>query len=302
MAINVELWQPIVVEELYASNAFLATMKNADEYVVGGSIVHIPQSGGASGVEKNRTVYPAVIHTRNDTDIVYPLDEYTTNPRRVAHADTVELSYDKMSSIIREDTGAMMQLVGDNIIYDTAKEVPATSKIATTGAASAASSPSATGNRKVITAADVRAAQKLLNKQNVNRNDRYLLIDEDMFDQLLSDADAKLSYSFQNVNNIKEGTMGRLYGFNIVSRSSVLTVDNAQTLKAIGTAAAADDAAAALFYQKNMIERALGDINVFDQMRHPNYYGDVVSFLIRAGSRNCRQDNKGYGIIYRDAA
>lgn len=302
MAVNVELWQPLVKEQLFKSNEFLSALKNTDEYVVGGRIVHIPQSGGASNVEKNRSSLPATVTDRNDTDIVYPLHELTTDPRRVSNMDTVELSYNKMSSIIREDTEAIMERAGDEILIDVAVNCPETSKIPTTGAASAPAADGATGLRKNCTAKDVKSCRVLLNKQNIPKADRFMILEEEMFDQLTDDADQSLSYSFQSVNDIKEGTMGRLYGFNMMTRSTVLTVDAAQAIKAYGAANAATDSVAGLFFQKQFLERALGDINVFEKMKDPQFYSDIISFLIRYGARANRADNKGYGIIYRDAA
>jgi hypothetical protein len=300
MAVNVEMWQPLVKEALFKSNEFLGTFKNTDEYVVGGSVVHIPQSGGPSNAVKNRSTLPATVVKRTDTDIVYPLDEYTTDPRLITNIDQVELSYDKMSSIIREDTQVIMELAGDNILYDAAKNCVSGSKIATTGSAAAATASGATGNRKIITEAELRAAKKLLNKQSVPMNDRYLLIDSDMLDQLMSDN--SLRYAFQKTVDLKEGSLPRLFGFQIIERSSVLVVDNSQAVKAPGAASATSDSAAALFYQRDMLERALGDINVFEDTKSPTYYGDIISFLLRAGSRANRTDGKGYGLIYRASA
>lgn len=297
MPVNVELWQPVVKKKLFKSNEFLATMRNADEYVVGGRVVHIPQSGGPSEVVKNRSTLPAVVRKRTDTDIVYPLDEYTTTPRLIDNIDQVELSYDKMNSVVDEDTSEMMEVVGNHVLYDVSKNCPSGSKIATTGAAAA--SHIGTGNRKIITEANLRAAKKLLNKQNVPMNDRYLVIDADMLDQLMSDNN--LRYAFQQTVDLREGTLPRLFGFQIIERSAVITVDNSQALKAPDAAEANDDAAAAIFYHRNMLERALGDITIFQDNANPTYYGDIISFLVRAGSRANRADNLGYGIIYADA-
>ncbi|MDV7397002.1 hypothetical protein RZS08_36725, partial [Arthrospira platensis SPKY1] len=107
----------------------------------------------------------------------------------------MELSYDKMSSIVREDTSGMMELVGDNIIYDVSKNCPALQKIATTGGAAAGHAPGASGNRKILTEGDLRKARKMLNSQNVPAEGRFLLLDSDMLDQLMSDNN--LRYAFQ---------------------------------------------------------------------------------------------------------
>lgn len=299
MAVNVEMWQPLVKEALFKSNAFLNTFKNTDEYVVGGSVVHIPQSGGPSSGQKNRQTLPAPVVKREDTDIVYPLDEYTTDPRLITNIDQVELSYDKMSSVVREDTQYIMELAGDNILYNVSSNIPAGNKVASTGTAASATASGATGNRKIFTEADLRKAKLILDNQNVPKEDRFLLISSNMLDQLLSDKD--LRYAFQQTVNLKEGTLGRLFGFEIVERSSVLTVSSSQVVKAVGAASATSDSEAAIFYHRTMLERALGTINIFEETKSPTYYGDIISFLLRAGGRANRSDNKGAGFIYQAA-
>lgn len=61
MAIQKEIWAQTIVEGLFASNSFLSKAFNADEYVNAGKIVHIPQAGAASKVEKDRSTLPAKI-------------------------------------------------------------------------------------------------------------------------------------------------------------------------------------------------------------------------------------------------
>ena len=299
MAIQVEMWQPLIEEELYASNEFLNHFHNADEYVIGGKVVHIPQSGGASPVTRNRSTYPATARRRTDTDILYALDEFTTDPTHIPNADTVELSYDKTRSVIREDTGNMMEEVGDWSIYNAIKNLPAPNLLPTTGAASAASADGATGNRKIITEKDIRTARTLLNKQNVPKRDRYMLLSSEQINHLADDE--KLKYAFQKVIDLPEGVIAKYAGFYLLERSKVAVVDNSQTIKVPGAASAVDDSELSLFWQKDFIERALGDVTMFDNYGRAEYYGDIFSFLIRAQSRARRQDNKGYGALYRAA-
>lgn len=300
MAIQVEMWQPLIMEQLYKSNEFLRYMYNADEYVIGGKVVHIPQSGGPASVEKNRSSLPATIVKRTDTDIVYTLNEYTTDPTLIPHADTVELSYDKTQSVIRENTEGLMEFVGDDIIYLAAANVPAGGKIPTTGSARTASASGATGNRKAFDEADLRAAQVYLNKQNVPKSDRYLLLPSDWLNDLMSDD--SLKYAFQQVVDLPDGVIARLYGFNLIERSTVLRLATDLSVKLPTAADATTDNNAAVFWQMSALERALGDVTMFDEYGKPEYYGDVFSFLVRASSRARRSDNKGYGVIYEDAA
>jgi len=296
MAIEVEIWQQQIEEELFASNTFINHLHNADEHVVGGRIVHIPQSGGPANVVRNRSVFPATARRRTDNDITYILDEFSTDPDHIHNAEMVELSYSKTQSVIRENTEKMMEEVGDWMIWNISKNAAAGNKLATTGAQGTATAPGATGTRKILTHADVRAAKTYLNNQNVSRNDRYMLLSSNMIDHLAADKD--LVANFQGNYDIASGVVGELEGFKLIDRSKVITMDASQGIKLPTAASATDDDDCALFWQKSALERALGDITMYDNYGRAEYYGDIYSFLIRASGRARRQDNKGYGLIY----
>lgn len=298
MAVNQEMWQPVIIEQLFKSNEFLRYGYNADEYVIGGSAVHIPQAGAPSGGQRNRSSLPATVNRRSDTDIVYLLDEFTSDPNRISNRDLVELSYDKTSSVVRTDTAVIRELVGDWMAYNWASNVVAGSKILTTGAAAVGTAPGATGNRKILTEADIRKARLLLNNQNVPQENRYMLLPSNMLDMLMSDT--SLKYAFQQTVDLKEGVIARLYGFDLLERSTVsvqATGGTAGTVKAPGAATATTDDDCALFWQMDCVERAIGEVKIFERKDEPTYYGDIYSFLIRAGGRNRREDNKGVGMI-----
>ena len=110
MAIQKEIWEKSIVEGLFAPNSFLSKAFNADEYVEAGKIVHIPQAGAASKVEKNRTSLPATVKQRTDTDKTFELAAFTTDPVLIPDADKVELSYNKRESVLRQDKLALHEL------------------------------------------------------------------------------------------------------------------------------------------------------------------------------------------------
>lgn len=298
MAVNQEMWQPVIIEQLFKSNQFLRYAYNADEYVIGGAVVHIPQAGSPSVGQRNRSSLPATVSRRVDTDIVYALDEFTSDPSRISDRDKVELSYDKTTSVVRTDTAAIRELAGDWMLYNWDQNIPAGSKILTTGAAATGTAPGATGNRKILTEADIRKARLLLNNQNVPQENRYMLLPSNMLDMLMSDN--SLKYAFQQTVDLKEGVIARLYGFDLIERSTVAvqaTGGTAGTVKAPGAATATTDDDCALFWQMDCVERALGTVKIFERLDDPTYYGDIYSFLIRAGGRNRRTDNYGVGLI-----
>lgn len=290
MAVNVEMWKPQIQEALFADNAFMNRALNADEYVVGGSIVHIPQAGGASPTLINNTTYPVTVVHRGDTDIIYALDEFIKPPNRISDIDKKELSYDKRQSVINVETGSLIEDVGSWMLYRWFNNVPnaATHRIATSGVVGA-------GGLKILSEKDVLDAQLLFNKQNIPAKGRILLLDTDHEGQLRMDE--KLKYAFQQVVSLPNGVIGRLHGFDIYTRSSVLKLDSAGVPKTPNALAAGTDKAVSVFYHENCVERALGTIDVFDNERRAEYYGDVISFLVRNGGRHNRADLKGFGLI-----
>lgn len=301
MAVQVELWRPDIAEFLAKDNEFANYCFNADEYVLQGKVVHIPQAGGPATVEKNRSVLPAVITQRTDTDITYTIAEFTTDPVLIPNADMAELSFDKRQSVIRENLSGLREVAMDNLLYEWAKNVPSGSKIPATGSTThTATGEAATGNRKDLTEADIRSAATLLNKQSVSREGRYLIITADQHNQLLKDNNLK--YAFQQVVDLPSGVVGKLFGFNIMVRATVVQLDNSGVVKEPNAAGATTDNVAALFYQREMVERALGTVAMFEQMGAPEYYGDIYSFLVRLGGRQRRTDGKGVGMIVNVAA
>ena len=117
MAIQKEIWQRTIIEGLFADNTFAGKAVNDDAYVNQGKTVHIPNAGSPSKVVINRTTIPASASERTDADVDYSLDELTTDPVHIPHADTVELSYDKRNSVISQDRQKLIEEASQNLLY-----------------------------------------------------------------------------------------------------------------------------------------------------------------------------------------
>lgn len=295
MAIQKEIWTAAIVENLFASNSFLSKAFNADEYVNQGKTVHIPQAGAPSGVKKNRTELPATVAKRTDTDVTFVLDEYTTNPICIPHADTVELSYDKRESVLRNDKLKLADEVALSFID--AWSPAATRCIETTGAEVDAYTPEATGKRKGLCKADVLALMTKFNAEDIPQEGRYLLLDAYMYSQLLADLTQSENMAFLACADAANGIVGKLFGFNVMTRSTVALYDATKTKKAWSAEGAATDLAAALAWHEQSVCRALGEVKAFENEGDPTFYGDIYSFLVRAGGRILRSDNKGVAAI-----
>jgi hypothetical protein len=303
MAIQKEIWQNHILGNIFKDNQFLNCVYNADEYVLQGKVVHIPQAGGVPSVTKNRTQLPANVTVRTDIDVTYPLDEYTSDPVKIGNAETVELSYDKRESVLSESEEGLRETIADNILITWAA-IGASAIKRTTGTAVVANMPNATGNRKGFLPVDLKKSGAMMNKQGISKEDRFCLMSSDMYDQF-TDALTETQYrDYSRAYDEKTGVLGKLYGFTVMSRASVLTFTNDATpvVKPYGAVGAVADNDAVLCWQKNALERAIGDIVFYEHIADPQYYGDIYSSLIRMGGRIRRNDQKGIIVIVQDTA
>lgn len=300
MAVNKEIWVNHIIGNLFKNNEFLNYAFNADQYVLQGKVVHIPQAAAAPSVSKNRSSLPATVVKRADTDITYAIDEFTTDPVLIPNADKYELSYDKRESVLAESEATLRQTIADWMLFNWAPSATG-SKVRTTGGSVAAHTTDATGNRKLLLTADIKKIAKYFNSWNIPMEERYALLDADMYDQLLTNFTETTYRDFSKVMNAEKGIVGELFGFKFLNpRSTVLVYDSAVAAKDPDDARAAGDFAAGLFWQKNAVERALGTVDFFENIADPTYYGDIYSTLVRMGGRIRRTDSKGIVALIQD--
>lgn len=293
MAVQKQIWQNTIIEEFWPDDSFASKATNDSEYVNQGKTVHIPNAGAPSGVKKNRSTLPAEVKVRTDVDVTYDLDEFTTDPVRIPHADTVELSYSKRNSVISQDKNKLRNDAHQSILE---KWVPdAKYRITTTGASRDAYITTATGQRKALTTKDVLALQTKFDLQDVPAADRYLLLDAVMYNDLLGDMIESQKIGFFAQADAKKGIVGELYGFKVMKRSTVLRFTSAGALVKTSESATlnATDLAAGLAFHKDAVSVAMGEVVMFDSVNNPTYYGDIYSFLVRTGGAKRRTDGKG---------
>ncbi|MCW0497801.1 hypothetical protein D1Z97_10740 [Riemerella anatipestifer] len=308
MGLEKEIWKSTIEEKLLQDNSFLNHISDVSEdNIVNGKIVHIPQAGEPSKVVKNRTIFPAEVKRRNDGEVLYKIDEYSTDPVYISNAETVELSYDKRRSVLDRDVenlsedvaeGMLMNMVvspiGDN------KTLPQKNILETTGAATSVLLEGATGNRKKWTLLDLQKMQNLMRTQKAwQEGQMFALLPANAILDIFP-ADSPVTATYMQMVTEEERRNGIIYkvqGFNILIRSSVFTMTESKEFKGFGSVVNNSDSEAAIFWNKNMVEKAYGDIETFDRERDPQYYGDIYSFLVRMGGRAKRKDFEGVAVL-----
>ena len=111
--------------------------------------------------------------------------------------------------------------------------------------------------------------------------------------QLLNSLTENENSAFLASADAQNGVLGKLFSFNVMMRSRAALYTTAKAPKAWSTSGAATDLAAALAWHDQSVCRALGQVKAFEQEKAPDYYGDLYSFLVRAGGRIMRSDNAG---------
>lgn len=305
MALIKEIWVSDVQEALNRNADFLPYSVDHSAYIAFGT-VHVPQSGSNPNVLKNPATFPLAISERTDTDRTYSLNQYALEPTLITNLDELQISYDKRQSVLGQQISTLTQRIGDEVAIAWSASGSA-NIVSTTGSASAtALAPGATGTRKDVTLADIASLANKLDKDNVPRQGRKLLMCSDMFWQLFAISDVlRASYNgFQGQPNVLQtGTIAMLYGFEIMMRPVVSVYANGGTsAKAYGAATATTDNLACIAFHSSTVARALGSMTpLYDAGSNgngkPEYLGSVFNMEVMLGAAILRTDMKGVAAL-----
>jgi hypothetical protein len=299
MALQKEIWINSIVEGLFADNSFAARSVDHSGFV-NNLTVHVPNAGAAPGVVKGRSSFPAAVSSRTDVDLTYGIEEYSTDPVRISRAEEVELSYNKRASVLFGVKQALADTVYGDLIYRWIPESGTT--LSTSGAAAAAHIESATGSRKALVKGDVLRLSTVFDRWDAPQTGRVLLLDAVMYSQLLGDLTETEAAAFLASANARTGVIGKLYGFDILMRSTVAKSTAAGVSKLWTASKAATDSAAAIAWYPGAVSRAMGATDLFESENDPLYYGYILSALVRTGGRYIRSDKKGVVLLYQGTA
>jgi hypothetical protein len=305
MALIKEIWVQDVQEALNRNADFLPYSVDHSAYIAFGT-VHVPQSGSNPTVVKNPATFPLAISERTDADRTYALNQFALEPTLITNLDELQISYDKRQSVLGQQITTLTQRIGDEVAISWSA-TGAANIVGTTGSAAATSlAPGATGTRKAVTLADIASLASKLDKDNVPRQNRKLLMSTDMFWELFQISDViRASYNgFQSQPNVlQSGIVAMLYGFEIMMRPVVSVYANSTTSpKAFGAATATTDNLACIAFHSTTVARALGSMTpLYDSGSNgngkPEYLGSIFNMEVMLGSAILRADMKGVAAL-----
>lgn len=295
--------------KLFPGNTFLSRSRNDDAYV-NYNTVELAHSGTIPGGTVDRVMIPATVAKRVDVATNYQLEEFTTDPTLLGYSEELTISYNKRSSILDQHANTLNKLTGDRALWRWAAGASGTHVVKSTGVTDGgtaqtrtATGPSQTGTRNKFGKDDLVKIRQFFFKDDIITTNVdpacVAVLTAEQYSDLSGLPNVAEAQKYGNAT-FPSGVVDRILGFDIYIRSSVLVYDNSDALKAPGSAAAATDQDAAIFYHPDYVRRAVGAIQPFVRLKDPTMYGDIFSMLLRFGAAPVRNDNKGVVVMMED--
>jgi hypothetical protein len=312
--VAIQFWDTYLARNLYKGYEWIKRAKNRSEFVKG-NIVHIPQSGARPNARRNRTIYPIPVVKRNDTDILYVIDEISTDSTPVFEAEKWELSYQKAPSVIQDHMESLNIRTAQNALYRWFGKNPNASSLGSgnivrmSGGTTGRLLTGATGTRKLIIVNDIAEAKGLLveqTKKESNPGKRALFVDEDMYQDLLLDAVFADEKYYKKIGaEFKDGDLVKIHGFDIIRTDVMPRFDNSGTplakdsLDETVTNAASDNNFVGLV-DFDFVHYAESAVKLFYEADAPEYQADIVNGQNRTGASRERVDDVGVIAIVQE--
>jgi hypothetical protein len=298
MALETSLWIPTIREQLLPEGSFMRASTDESAFVQHKTVVR-PQAGGFPSVLLDARGTLTAIN-RDDNSNNYEIHDFRTTPTVVEDIEAIEVSYDKMRSVVSAHSAVLNLKMANWLLYEWSPTV-ASNIIRTSGATRVAQTPSATGNRKSLTLEDFFKAKQLFDDMDLPEEGRNVLLPSFMYtDLLLANKSELLSMDKTGEARFGSGTVMELLGFRIFKRGrrNLLGYTNATTPQPInpfsndynGTANAN---AAALFWHELAVAHAMSDVKVYENNDDAEWQGTKISARVRAGGQKTFSDQTG---------
>lgn len=285
-ALNAQVWVNQIQKNLYPTASFLNFVKKFDQFV-NADIINMADSGFDPDVLINNTTYPIVIKEKTDTPLSFELDLFETENTLVSYPKSVELSYDKMESVIYGHRMALQTKTGMKAAHAYApnSDTVNTPVITTTGADNGE-------GQKRITVEDILKLKRRYDLLDIPMDKRFLVLDpRHTEDLILFDLKA-----FKDITDFGAGTPKRFAGFNILEFTKNPVYDTTTKVKkAFGAVPTGNDTFCSFSFAGDEVMRADGTMKMYQRIDDPELRGTVIGFDKRFIALPIR--NKGIGSI-----
>lgn len=264
MALNKQVWTSQIMENFYPKTNFLNKVRDYSGFVDNDRI-HIPSAGVDPKVLINNTTYPIKTVMREDYDNDIELDVFSTENTKVRRPDSLELSYDKLESVLSQHRSTLQVAVAKKAIHAFApsEDTKDTPVIKTTGAT--------TNSRKRIKFEDILTLKERFDEALIPLEDRYLVLHpKHVTDLMLEDLEL-----FKDLTDLKDGEPRRFAGFGCYSFPFMPVYSN---LSKVAFSEEMEGSFASVAFHAKEVMRADGSIYMYSRVDDPEERATIVGF------------------------
>lgn len=244
LALKNQLAETELIKNFRHDNSWLSELISKPQWV-NNDTIKIPKRGLAPNVLINNNVYPIVSNQREDGHIVLSLNKYDTENTDVTDDELYALPYDKVGDVQQQHREELEDKTAEHALYSIAPDNSATTPVLkTTG------EDDGTG-RKRLTAKDLINFKKSLDKMNVPKDGRVLVLCPDhVADLLIEDLTFKARYQDANGGKITDN----YYGFKTYETTYAPKWDATTLNKLAFGSAGAGVEGSVVFHKKNTVK------------------------------------------------
>lgn len=224
--------------------------------IVNNDVIHLVEVGVDPDVLINNTTYPIPLQVLSDKDIAIKLDKFQTKVTPITDDELYAASYDKMARV-KESHG---NSINDSKFAKAAHALCAQKNTAKTPVLKTTGEKDAATGRVKMTAIDLLNLKRALDGLGVPSKGRRLVLCSDHANDLL-----EISQAFKEQYNINrtDGTVGRLYGFDIYEFANNPLYTKAGEKKAVGSTAAAGEFQCSFAFFAPRVFKATGSTKMY---------------------------------------
>ena len=241
--------------------------------IVNNDVIHLVEVGVDPDVLINNTTYPIPLQALNDQDIAIQLDKFQTKVTPITDDELYAISYDKMQRV-KESHG---NAINDSKFQKAAHALCAQQNSATTPVLVTTGERDADTGRLKLCVQDIINLKRAMDKLKVPADNRRLVLCTDHVNDLL---ETRQVFKEQYNINRNDGTVGKLFGFNIYEFANNPLYTTAGVKKAVGAAAENGEFQCSFAFYVPRVFKATGSTKMYfsEAATDPEYQRNKINF------------------------
>lgn len=241
--------------------------------IVDNDVIHLVDVGVDPDVIINNITYPIPTQVLSDADIPIGLDKFQTKVTPITDDELYAISYDKMSRVKESHANSL----SDAKFAKAAHSMCANENTAKTPVLQTTGERDADTGRLKLTTLDLIKLKKSLDKLKVPTQGRRLVLCSDHVNDLL-EVDQRFKEQY-NINR-NEGSVGRLFGFDIYEFANNPVYTTAGKKKSVGAVAETGEFQCSFAFYTQRVFKATGSTKMFysESSTDPEYQQNKINF------------------------